>query len=910
MRFYGYVALGLLLVPATFAGGITSFAPKGGSSPEIPFSFVANHGQASDDVRFVGNGPGFRAMFRADGVTVHQAAATARLTFAGGARNPRMEVAEPLGSTVNYLRGADPSKWLSGLPLYGALLYHGVWPGIDVRFRGESGNAKAEYLVAPRTSVDQIRLRFDGVPSLAADGSLVVRTESGVFSEDKPYLYQDRNGHRAEVAGAFRIHPDGTVGFVALDWDKALPLVIDPFILFSGYVGGSAQTNITAMVENSYYNTVVAGWTLSTELTATGGAQAATAGGVDAFVATFSPAGGTMLSCTYLGGSGDDRAFGLAVDSANYIYVTGWTMSRNFPVAHAIQTKLSGSRDAFVAKLNPTATAFVFSTYLGGTGVDSGNGIRLASGNAPVIVGDTTSANLPSTTGSFQRTLGGTQDVFVAKLTPAGTAISMLTYYGGTANEHGAGVALDATDQIAIVGSTFSGNLPVRNAFQARSGGGQDAFVAVFVANGTSLVFSTYLGGSAGSAGAPEQANCVNFAATGRLMVAGTTASTNFPVTTDAAQLTFAGGATDGFIANLNANGTLRRSTYLGGSGDDGINAMMLDPYGSGPVVGGYTTSTDFPTKNPVQSANAGGMDGFLARSSFSSITHATYIGGSSNDSVNAIAVDSMFNLTVAGSTASTNLPVAGYMPAFQGATLGAFITKMAGSFSLAAVAPPVFYLDVWHNTGYNGPNVTLGAVTYGVSTDIPISGDWNGTGSKLLGVFRSGTWILDSNANGVLDVADKTVSFGQAGDIPVVGDWNGTGRAKLGLFRNGTFILDLSGHLSGTSTGLTDATFTFGQAGDLPVTGDWTNSGTTRVGVFRNGQWLVDFSGTHSAAVTWTFGQAGDKPVVGNWGGFGESIGVYRNGIWILDYDLSHTISTADMVFSFGGASYIPLIW
>jgi len=381
-------------------------------------------------------------------------------------------------------------------------------------------------------------------------------------------------------------------------------------------------------------------------------------------------------------------------------------------------------------------------------------------------------------------------------------------------------------------------------------------------------------------------------------------------VTTDAAQVAFAGGATDGFITNLNANGTMRRSTYLGGSGDDGINAIMLDPYGSGPVVGGYTTSTDFPTKNPVQNANAGGMDGFIVRSALTSITHATYLGGAGSDSVNAIAVDTLYNFSAAGSTGSTNMPIAGYMPGFQGSTLGAFITKAAGTFALAAVAPPVFYLDVWHNTGYNGPNVTLGAATYGVSADIPIAGDWNGTGSKLLGVFRDGQWIVDTNANGVLDVADKTVNFGQAGDRPVVGDWNGTGKVKLGLFRSGTFILDLSGRLSGVPTGLTDASFTFGLAGDVPVAGDWTNSGITRVGVFRNGQWLIDFSGTRTVSATWNFGQAGDKPVVGNWGGFGDGIGVYRSGVWYLDYDLSRTISAADMVFSFGGATYLPLVW
>ena len=909
MLFHGYAALGLLVVPAVFAGGITSSAPKADASPEFPFAFVANQGQASDEVRFIGNGSGFRAQFRKDGFTVHQGEATARITFAGRARRAEIMAADPLGATVNYLRGSDASKWLHGLPMYRTIRYQSVWPGVDVRFRGEAARAKAEYLVAPGASVDDIRLRFNGEATVAADGSLLVRTEAGVFSEDKPYLYQERGSQREEVSGAFRIYEDGTVGFTAGPRDPSLLLVVDPTLLFSGYVGGSAQTNITAMVENSHYNTVVAGWTLSTELTATGAVQGAIGGGVDAFVATFSPAGGTLMSCTYLGGSADDRAFGLAIDLANNIYVTGWTMSRNFPLASALQGRLSGTRDAFVAKLNPTATALLFSTYLGGTGADSGNGIRLASGNAPVIVGDTTSPNLPATVGAFQRTSGGAQDAFVAKLTPAGTAISWLTYFGGSAIERVAGVALDASDQIALVGSTFSANLPLRNAFQAKSRGGQDAFVATLAANGGSLVFSTYLGGAAGSAGAPEQANCVAFSATGRLLIAGTTASRNFPVTTDAVQVAFAGGATDGFITNLNANGTMRRSTYLGGSGDDGINAIMLDPYGSGPVVGGYTTSTDFPTKNPVQNVNAGGMDGFIVRSAITSITHATYIGGTGSDSVNAVAVDSLYNFSAAGSTGSADMPVAGYMSGFQGSTLGAFITKIAGTFALAVVAPPVFYLDVWHNTGYNGTNVTLGAATYGTSTDVPIAGDWNGTGQKLLGVFRNGTWILDTNANGVLDVADKTVTFGQAGDIPVVGDWNGTGRVKLGLYRAGTFILDLSGRLSGVPTGLTDATFTFGQAGDLPVAGDWTNNGTTRVGVFRNGQWLIDFNGTRTVSATWNFGQAGDKPVVGNWGGFSAGIGVYRSGVWYLDYDLSRTISAADMVFSFGGATYLPLV-
>jgi hypothetical protein len=303
-------------------------------------------------------------------------------------------------------------------------------------------------------------------------------------------------------------------------------------------------------------------------------------------------------------------------------------------------------------------------------------------------------------------------------------------------------------------------------------------------------------------------------------------------------------------------------------------------------------------------------MDGFVVRSSYSAITHGTYIGGSGSDSVNAVAVDSLFNFTVAGTSGSPDVPRAGSMPGFQGSTLGSFVTKISGSFAMAAVATPNFVLDIWRNTGYNGPATTLGAATYGLAGDVPVAGDWTGSGVKRLGVFRNGTWILDTNGNGVVDVSDKTVSFGVAGDTPLVGDWNGDGKTELGFFRQGTFTLDFSGHLTGVPTGLLDQTFVFGLPGDAAVAGDWSNSGVTRVGVFRNGQWILDLTGAHTPGAAYNFGQAGDRPVVGNWAGFGDSIGIYRNGVWILDYDLSRTISAADMVLAFGGPGYTPLIW
>jgi hypothetical protein len=381
-------------------------------------------------------------------------------------------------------------------------------------------------------------------------------------------------------------------------------------------------------------------------------------------------------------------------------------------------------------------------------------------------------------------------------------------------------------------------------------------------------------------------------------------------------QATFGGGSTDGFVGRFDSTlGTLTRSTYFGGSGDDGINALAVDFYGYD-FIAGYTTSTDLPTQNAIQGTPGGGMDAFVAKLGAFSMAYSTYLGGPGNESANALAIDSITSVVVAGQTGSSNFPVQGSVEPWPGAALSSFITKIAPAFTPALAAAPNFLFDVWHDTGYNGPNITLNVSSFGQQGDIPVAGDWDGSGVKRIGVFRNGLWLLDINGDGVFDAGDKTVAFGQAGDLPVLGDWNGTGRIKLGLFRQGTFILDLSGHLSGVSTGLSDATFAFGLPGDLPVAADWNQSGTTKIGVFRSGEWLVDFTGNHvynSLVTTYTFGQAGDLPVIGDWAGDGiPKIGVYRSGLWILDYGGVNKIlqgGALDLVFTFGGAGYVPLV-
>ncbi|MDP9170156.1 MAG: SBBP repeat-containing protein [Acidobacteriota bacterium] len=886
------------------------------ASPHLPFTFVENRGQADPHARYIGTGPDFKAWFGDGGVVFQQGSATERMDFVGGAPAPVIETADPTGARANYLRGNDPARWKTGLPLFGGLRYRGVWPGVEIRFKADSARTKAEYVLEPGADISEIRLRFDGRAEIGSDGRLTVSNASGQFREDKPVLFQEAGAERKSVPGEFQVFEDGTVGFSAGIYDRSKPLIVDPVILFSGYVGGASQTTITSLAVNSFYNIIVAGWTLGSDFSTSGSAQSRNGGGVDAFVAGFSPAGGSMIFCTFLGGSGDDRAFGVTVDASNNTYVTGWTSSANFPVMGALQPRLSGSRDAFITKLNAAGSALVFSTYLGGSGVDSGNSIVLDSTGAVIIAGDTTSANLPVTAAAFQRRLGGAQDAFVAKLTLAGTAVQYLTYYGGSATEHCTAVKVDALNQISFGGSTYSINLPVINAAQPQSGGGQDGFVARLSADTSTLLIGTYLGGSGGSPGAQEQVNGIVIMSDGSIEAVGATSSSDFPVTANTFQTKFGGGNTDGFVSRLRSGaGTLLQSTYFGGSLDDGINAIVSD-FDGVLYIAGYTTSPDFPISRQLQGAG-GSMDAFVARMTPNRILYGTYLGGNGNDSANAIAIDTRMSVVVAGTTSSPNFPVVGSVGTFAGAPISSFLTKWSPKYRLAVAAAPAFYYDVWNTTGYNGPISTLNNSSFGTAGDIPIVGDWNGTGKKRIGVFRNGIWYLDLNGNGVLDSGDAAIAFGQAGDVPVVGDWTGSGSIKLGLFRNGTFILDLSGHLSGVPTGLSDATFPFGQAGDIPVAADWNSSGSTKVGVFRNGSWLVDYNGDHvfdALDRTYTYGQAGDVPVVGDWNETGyDKIGVYRSGAWILNTAGNNAITQGgiwEMYLFFGAAGYVPLVY
>ena len=517
--------------------------------------------------------------------------------------------------------------------------------------------------------------------------------------EEAPVVYQAAAGGRIEIRGRYLLLDAHTVGFEIASYDRSRPLIIDPVLSYATYLGGTGMSAVTGVAIDTSGDLYVTGWTESLNFQIAGPIQASNAGGVDAFVAKLTPAGSGLLYATYIGGSGDDQGAAIAVDSTGEAYVTGSTGSSNFPVVAAIHSTLGGGRDAFALKLNALGSLLIYSTYLGGVNSDTGNAIAVdsldnayiagdtQSGNFPVldaeqpalagdqnafvsklssagamvfstflggagvdhaggialdptsdvyVAGGTTSINFP-TVGAIQAANGGGQDAFLTKLNPAGTAIVYSTYLGGTGGgganpEQANAVAVDSSGNAYIAGTTNSINFPVTTgAFQASFNAVQDAFAAKVNPAGSALVYSTYLGGSAFN-----WASGIAVAASGVAYVAGYTSSFDFPVVVPV-QASF-GGLYDAFLSVFNAAGNaLTFSTFYGGSGSDDANAVAVDASGN-LYFGGQTSSLNLTLLDPIQSTNAGYAIGWLARlgvtaqqSSLPSVISLSPVSGTGN---------------------------------------------------------------------------------------------------------------------------------------------------------------------------------------------------------------------------------------------------------------------------------------
>ncbi|MFM2126038.1 MAG: hypothetical protein RL328_2489, partial [Acidobacteriota bacterium] len=505
----------------------------------LPAVFVPNAGQAPEAVRFVAEAGGVRAGFLRDGVVFVRPGASLRMRFVG-AGEAVLDGEHPLEGRANFLLG-EPEAWRSGVPMFAGVVYRGLYPGIDAAYGVEEDALKSEYRVAAGADASRIRMEYPGARVwVDGAGDLRVRTADGEFRERRPVAYLvASNGSHQEVRVRYRVLSDGAVGFDAGVYDR--PLVIDPVITYSTYLGGSGTTAVTSVARDGLGNLYAAGWTDSVDFPIAGAYQASNRGGVDAFVVKLDPTGSSLLYATYIGGSGDDRAAGIAVDALGQAHVVGATASSNFPLASALRSLMVGGKEAFALKLNAAGSALVYSTFLGGSNADLATAVAVDGSGYAYVAGDTYSADF-GIASAVQAAFGGRVDAFVTKLSSAGGVV-LSTFLGGSLDEHAGGIATDASGTVWVAGGTLSTNFPVAAAIQSVNAGGQDVFVTKLQTAGTpQLVYSTYLGGSGGSAAAPEQANAIAVDGSGNAYVTGVVSSTNFPVTVGALQ-TSAGGS-------------------------------------------------------------------------------------------------------------------------------------------------------------------------------------------------------------------------------------------------------------------------------------------------------------------------------------------------------------------------------
>ncbi|TWT20209.1 hypothetical protein FQY83_10740 [Luteimonas marina] len=659
---------------------------------QLPLTFEANRGQSAEEVKFLSRGPGYtlfltptEAVFAlspprgepdpdpaASSVLEQQSTSResdarlgiVRMSLVGANPNPAIEGADRQEGKSNYFFGNDPSKWIRNVAHYGKVRYSGVYPGIDLEYYGNPQQLEYDFIVAPGIDPAQIVVQMDahGEMALDAEGNLLIDTGRGLLKQYKPVIYQAMEHGRSLVEGGYKILSSNRIGLGIGSFDPTLPLVIDPVVEYSTFLGGSGWDTVNDGITINHEGDVyIAGGTTSPDFPGAvpypGTPTPVTGGAYQAFIAIVSADGSRLRRATYFGGDAGAHADDIALDKTGNILVSGSTASTDFPVVSAIQAANGGgANDAFVVKFGPGLDVIHYSTYLGGSGAERGIDIHTDLQGAVYVSGMTTSADFPVTAGAFQTTMGGQQDLYVIKIDPTGSEVVYSTFFGGSANEVTGRLAVDAAGSAHIAGTTYSADMPVHNAVQPALRGSLDALVAKLSPNGDSLVFSTYLGGATGNF---KTASHLMIDSGGAVYVTGSTNSIDFPIV-GGLQANYAGGGTDAYLAILPPFGqSISYSTYLGGSGTDQSFGIGIDGECRIHIVGN-TSSSDFPiSADAAQPTRAGNADGFVVQFSpdLMSLQYSTYIGGSASDSVTGMTLDRLGNVVAVGQTRSPDFP-------------------------------------------------------------------------------------------------------------------------------------------------------------------------------------------------------------------------------------------------------------